>query len=58
MKKHKKIKSKEINKIVDDKIRDHETRVAIVSSIIGVLILTGLAHAIHLNHVLLISGSR
>lgn len=43
----------EIIKIIQTKIRNHEVRVAIVSGILGSVILAGIFHAIHLNHTLL-----
>jgi hypothetical protein len=43
----------EIIKTIHAKIRDHEVRVAIVSGTLGLAILTGIFHAIHLNHTLL-----
>jgi hypothetical protein len=45
--------SDEINKIIDAKIRDHERRVALVSGIIGMSVITGIFHAIRLNNSLL-----
>lgn len=43
----------EINRIIDAKIRDHERRVALVSGIIGMSVIAGIFHAIHLNNSLL-----
>lgn len=43
----------EIIKTIQAKIRNHEARVAVVSGIIGLAILAGIFHAIHLNHTLL-----
>jgi hypothetical protein len=43
----------EIIKVIQDKIRNHELRVAIVSGILGSAILAGIFHAIRLNHILL-----
>jgi hypothetical protein len=42
----------EIIKTIQAKIRNHEVRVAIVSGILGLVILTGIFHAIYLNHTL------
>lgn len=36
--------------MVKKEIRNHELRVAIISSIIGFVILFGIFHAIYLNH--------
>lgn len=47
------MKDEEIIKTIDTKIRNHETRVAIVSGILGSAVLAGIFHAIHLNHTLL-----
>lgn len=44
----------EIIKTIQAKIRNHETRVAIVSGILGSVVLAGIFHAIHLNHTLLL----
>jgi hypothetical protein len=49
------MKDKEIIDLVNKKIREHELRVALVSGIIGLSIIAGIVHAIHLNHVLLLS---
>jgi hypothetical protein len=49
------MKEEEILKLINAKIRDHEIRVAIVSGIIGLSMTAGIIHAIHLNHVLLLS---
>lgn len=45
----------EILEMINAKIRDHEIRVAIGSGIVGLFLTGGLVHAIHLNHVLLLS---
>jgi hypothetical protein len=42
----------EILKLIESKIRNHELRVAIISGILGVALLAGTFHAIHLNHLL------
>jgi hypothetical protein len=36
--------------LVDRKIRQHEWRVAIVSSILGGILFAGVFHAIYMNH--------
>ena len=36
--------------LVDQKIRQHEWRVAIVSSILGGILFAGVFHALYLNH--------
>lgn len=41
---------KDFYKMVKREIRNHELRVAIISSIIGFVILFGIFHAIYLNH--------
>jgi hypothetical protein len=43
----------EVIKLVQDRIRNHELRVAAISGILGLTLLAGIFHAIHLNHVLL-----
>jgi hypothetical protein len=45
----------EILKLIQSKIRNHEVRVAIVSGILGLALMAGIFHAIHLNHVLVSS---
>jgi hypothetical protein len=42
------MESKEIEKLIDRKIKEHEIRVGIVSGIIGFLFVFGLFHAIWL----------
>lgn len=41
---------KEFEKLVKKEIAAHELRVAIISSIIGLVIILGIFHAIYLNH--------
>ena len=38
----------EIEKLIDDKIRSHETKVGIISGIIGVFFVLGIMHSIWL----------
>lgn len=45
----------EILKLILAKIRDHEIKVAIVSGILGSVVVAGIFHAIRLNHALLSS---
>lgn len=45
----------EIQDLINTKIRAHELRVAVVSGILGLSVIAGIFHAIHLNHVLLLS---
>ena len=47
------MEKEEILKLIQAKIRDHEARVALVSGILGLAIIAGTFHAIHLNHTLL-----
>lgn len=47
------MENKEIEIIIDHKIRQHEKRVAWISGIIGATVLAGLFHAIALNHEIL-----
>mgnify|MGYP006266235675 CR=1 FL=1 len=42
------MESHEIEKLIDHKIRRHEIRVGWISGILGIVILSGLAHAIRL----------
>jgi hypothetical protein len=42
----------EILKLIESKIRQHEIRVALISGIIGLAVIAGIFHAIHLNRVL------
>lgn len=43
----------EILKLIQSKIQQHEIRVAWISGTIGLVVIAGIFHAIHLNHVLL-----
>jgi hypothetical protein len=49
------MKEEEILKLINAKIRDHELRVAVISGILGLSVTAGIVHAIHLNHILLLS---
>lgn len=42
---------KEVELLIDSKIRAHELRVAIVSGIVGSILVAGMFHAIHLAYV-------
>lgn len=41
----------EVEKLIDSKIRLHELRVAWISGILGLALIAGIFHAIHLNHI-------
>jgi hypothetical protein len=49
------MKRDEIEHLIDEKIRNHEFTVAIVSGLIGGLVIGGLSYAIWLNYQLVMS---
>lgn len=47
------MKSEEIIKLIDEKIKAHEVKVGLVSGIFGLSVFIGFFHAIRLNHQIL-----